>query len=55
MHYSLVLYLSPVQSLKQTSRTYCIGVDTVLDEARELFLVGLLILLHQVFHVLCDI
>merc|ERR1719391_453331 len=28
------------------------GCDSILDEAGELFLVGLLILLHQVAHVL---
>ncbi len=31
--------------------SYCVWRDPILDEARELFLVGLLVLLHQVRHV----
>lgn len=31
--------------------SYCVWRDSVLDEAGELFLVGLLVLLHQVRHV----
>lgn len=54
--YGLALETAPLrQYLKQINRTYCIMVDSVLDEARELFLVGLFILLHQVFHVLRDV
>lgn len=35
--------------------TYGIRGNAVLDEARELFLVGVLILLHQVSHVFRDV
>lgn len=42
------------RSLSQP-RSYCVGCDSVLDEAGELFLVGLLVLLHQVRHVVCNV
>lgn len=35
--------------------SYCIWCDSVLDEAGELFLVGLLVVLHQVWHVVSHV
>lgn len=43
------------QSTGKEPPSYCVWRDSVLDEARELFLVGILVLLHQVRHVVCHI